>query len=91
MNKVEVQNKMKCGNIHSDGFCSTKTGAEVLIEPTDYRSDPPVTRVRVTGEDSKVAKAVGILEEILAWAAAHPREEAGTTFIIFKLLQYQSL
>ncbi|CAD7952733.1 unnamed protein product [Amoebophrya sp. A25] len=53
------------------------TGAEVLIEPTDYRSEPPVTRVRVTGEEGKVAKAVTILEEILAWAAAHPREEAG--------------
>eukprot|EP00392_Amoebophrya_sp_AT5.2_P008311 g8332.t1 len=53
------------------------TGAEVLIEPTDYRTEPPTTKVRVTGEDDKVQKAVTILEEILAWAAAHPREEAG--------------
>lgn len=58
-------------------FLAITPGAEVLIEPTDYRTEPPTTKVRVTGEDDKVQKAVTILEEILAWAAAHPREEAG--------------
>ena len=53
------------------------------IDPTDYRLDPPISRVRVIGGEDEVDHAMRILDEILAWAALHPREEAGGILEVF--------
>ncbi len=57
-----------------------QSGAEVVIEPTNFNVSPPQTKVKVTGDPERVEAALKILNEILEWAAAHPREEAGTEF-----------